>query len=127
MTMQFQFRFQPLNAPGAARAGGVPGFLRTLCALALVAAPVLALEDPSGGGGGTTRNAPPSNGSGGQVAGDETVGTLPIQGPPEPFDLLRYLRDERASVSLEGSRIDLLSAIVNIEGRTMATVEILDA
>src|SRR5690349_17039868 len=114
MTMRFPFR--PRSAPSRSAGARGTGFLRVLCAVALAGAPLLAFEDPNGSGG-ATRNAPPSNSGGGQVAGDETIGTLPIVGPSETFDLFRFLLDRQACLSLEGARIDVLSSLVGVEGR----------
>lgn len=111
------------SRPGIARAAGArgAGLLRAFCAVALAGAPLLAFEEPGGG-----RNLPPPSNTGGQVAGDETIGTLPIVAPTVPFDLFRFLVDRQASLTLEGARFDVLSAIVGIEGRSAATIEMLD-
>src|SRR5689334_14735934 len=110
------------SRPGIARAAGArgAGLLRALCAVALASAPLLAFEEPGG------RNLPPPSNTGGQVAGDETIGTLPIVAPTAPFDLFRFLVDRQACMTLEGARFDVFSAIVGVEGRSAATIEILD-
>lgn len=92
--------------------------------IGLAAMPVFGFDSPVGGG------LPPTGGggtgSGNEVAGDETVGTLPIVGPTAPFDLLRFLMDREASLYLEGHRLDLYLAIVSVEGRMAATLRVID-
>jgi hypothetical protein len=96
--------------------------LGAACALSM---PLLAGD---AGGGGPDRAAPPGSGSsGGTVAGDETIGTLPQLGPDMPFDLVRFVMDQQANVFLQGHRADVLSAIVHVRGATVATLRVLDA
>lgn len=94
---------------------------RITAAIALAAAPLLALEAPTLAERSLSTSSDTSS-----VAGDETIGTLPIFAPPA-FDLLRFLLDPQASVYLQGNRLDLMSSIVRVEGRTAATLEVLDA
>lgn len=101
------------------------GALRALLVLGFATFPVLAFDAPAGAG------LPPSAGGGGtggsnEVAGDETIGTLPIVGPTAPFDLLRSIVEREPCFYLEGNRLDLFGAIVSVAGRTVATLRMID-
>lgn len=113
--------FQSIHDIHRARPSWLRRAGRFLTALALMVAPLLALETPSSG-----QRSPSSTTDSPSVFGDETVGTLPIFAPPPAFDLLRFLMDREASLYLEGNRLDVLSSIVQLEGRTVATLELLD-
>ena len=114
--------FETHDSSKRAHTGWLQRAGRALTALALATAPVLAIESPSSAERPTnsTTDAP-------SVFGDETIGTLPIFAPPPLFDLLRFLMDREANLYLEGNRFDLFSSIVNVEGRTVATLELVDA
>lgn len=100
-------------------------FARLFTAACVLSMPLLA-SDP--GPGGPDRSGTPGTGtSGGSVAGDETIGTLPSQGPDVPFELVRFVMDHQANVILQGNRWDVLSAIVGVRGSTVATVQVIDA
>lgn len=113
-------RTQPLQDPDRARRVGLVGWLRGMIALALLSGAAAAFDEPP------TDNGPLPPEGGNQMAGDETIGTLPILGPPSPIDLVRFLLDRQASTFIEGNRFDLFSSIVAVEGRTVATIEVLD-
>lgn len=57
---------------------------------------------------------------------DETVGTLPALGGTGSLDFLRFLREGRASLYLEGSLDEIQGAIVAVSGHNAVTVELLD-
>lgn len=106
--------------------GRLAVFARLFAAACVLSMPLLAFSDP--GPGGPDRSVPPGSGSsGGSVAGDETIGTLPSQGPDVPFELVRFVMDHQANVFLQGNRWDVLSAIVGVRGSTVATVQVIDA
>jgi len=69
---------------------------------------------------------PPPQGPSGLALGDETIGTLPIQGPAQPFTLVESLFDPRPSFYLQGSRFDVFSTVENCAGRAAARLHVID-
>lgn len=61
------------------------------------------------------------------VAGDETIGSLPILTPPPLFDVVDYFHEANASFYVQGQRFDVLNAIVESLGAGVATIDVLDA
>lgn len=98
---------------------------RLLAAASVICLPLLA--GPENGPSEPGRSGSAGSGSpGNTVAGDETIGTLPAFGPDVPFDLVRYFMDGQANLVLQGNRIDVLTAILDVRGTTVATIQVLD-
>ena len=111
---------QHTNSCGRRLRGFLAGSARALLALGILVLPGQAFDRESISG------APPAGGSGGFVFGDETIGTLPILGPGAPFDLMRHLLEREACFFLEGHRLDVFGSVISAQGRTIATVHVVD-
>src|SRR5204863_2138132 len=56
---------------------------------------------------------------------DETVGTLPIVGGNQQFDIVRRIRDSRPSFFLQGPADEAWSTIIGLSGAGKLSVETL--
>jgi hypothetical protein len=60
------------------------------------------------------------------LAGDETIGSLPILGPAQAFGLVDAFHDANACLYVQGQRFDVLNTVAGYLGSGLATLEVLD-
>lgn len=60
------------------------------------------------------------------LAGDETIGIMPIQGPAQAFDLVDAFHDANACLYVQGQRFDVLSTVADCLGTGLATLDVVD-
>jgi hypothetical protein len=61
------------------------------------------------------------------LAGDETIGILPILAPAPVFNLVDYFYETNACLYVQGQRFDVMTTVVGSIGSAVATLEVLDA